>query len=116
VTDLQNQTGASEQLAACERRQALKKLGRFVAVSAPTVTLLMAARSRPASAAVSIPQSSRQFKTVEGTIDPAVMLAAVTTGVSAATTDPIDGVGMCLAAIKGLVARIDALSLQVAAG
>jgi hypothetical protein len=33
-----------------ERRAVLRRIGRFAAVSAPTVTLLLAAESKPASA------------------------------------------------------------------
>jgi hypothetical protein len=36
------------------RRALLKKAGRFVAVSVPAVTLLLAASSKPAKAVVSI--------------------------------------------------------------
>ncbi len=36
------------------RRTALKKLGRFAAVSAPAVILLLAAQTKPASALTSI--------------------------------------------------------------
>ena len=37
-------------LSAQERRLVLKKLGRFAAFSAPAVTLLLSAQSKPASA------------------------------------------------------------------
>ncbi len=37
-------------LTAPERRAVLRRLGRFAAVSAPAVSLLLAAESRPASA------------------------------------------------------------------
>ena len=37
-------------LSAPERRAVLRRLGRFAAVSAPAVTLLLAAESRPAGA------------------------------------------------------------------
>ena len=37
--------------AAESRRPVLKKLGRFAVVTAPAVTLLLAAKSKPASAA-----------------------------------------------------------------
>ena len=36
---------------AADRRAALKKLGRYVAISAPAVTLLLAAGTKPAKAA-----------------------------------------------------------------
>jgi hypothetical protein len=39
-----------QSLSAKERRAVLKKLGRFAAVSAPAVTLLLSAQSKPASA------------------------------------------------------------------
>lgn len=38
------------QLSAPERRAVLRKLGRFATVSAPAVTLLLAAQTKPASA------------------------------------------------------------------
>ena len=37
-------------LSSRERRAVLRKLGRFAAVSAPAVTLLLAAETRPAAA------------------------------------------------------------------
>jgi hypothetical protein len=40
-------------LSSRERRAVLRRLGRFAAVSAPTVTLLLAAENKPASAATS---------------------------------------------------------------
>ena len=40
-------------LSSRERRVVLRRLGRFAAVSAPAVTLLLAAESKPASAATS---------------------------------------------------------------
>lgn len=36
------------------RRALLKKVGRYVAVTAPAVTLLLAASSKPAKAALSV--------------------------------------------------------------
>jgi hypothetical protein len=39
-----------QQLSAPQRREVLRKLGRFATVSAPAVTLLLAAQERPASA------------------------------------------------------------------
>ncbi len=47
-----------------QRRALLKKLGRFAAVSAPTVTLLLAAKAKPGAAAVSCTPTcfSRTFK------------------------------------------------------
>jgi hypothetical protein len=61
------------------RRAALKKLGRFATVTAPTVTLLLAAQTkstsaRPPSCAIC---SSRILKAVEGEIDPTSVLAGV---------------------------------------
>lgn len=43
------------------RRATLRRLGRFAAITPPAVTLLLAAKTKPAIAAVSVP-SSRQFK------------------------------------------------------
>ena len=40
----------AESLSSRERRAVLRRLGRFAAVSAPAVTLLLAAETRPASA------------------------------------------------------------------
>src|ERR1700720_2175734 len=60
------------------RRTAIKKLGRFAIVSAPAVTLMLAAGSKPAKAAPCSPcASSRSFKTPDGSIDTAALLAAV---------------------------------------
>lgn len=44
-----------------KRRAALRRLGRFAAVTPPVVTLLMSARAKPALAAAS-DISSRRFK------------------------------------------------------
>lgn len=61
-----------------QRRALLKKLGRFAAVSAPTVTLLLTAKARPGVAASCIPvESSRAFKTRIGPVDGTAVLAAV---------------------------------------
>jgi hypothetical protein len=40
---------------AASRRVALKKLGKYAAVSAPTVTLLLASMTKPSAAISSIP-------------------------------------------------------------
>ena len=40
-------------LSSKERRAVLRKLGRFAAISAPAVTLLLAAQTKPASAVIS---------------------------------------------------------------
>jgi hypothetical protein len=47
------QETAAETKTATERRALLKKLGRFAAATAPAVTLLLAATSKPAKAVVS---------------------------------------------------------------
>lgn len=44
---------ANTTLSSRKRRDVLRRLGRFAAVSAPTVTLLLAAETKPASAVVS---------------------------------------------------------------
>jgi hypothetical protein len=44
----------ARKLVAPARRTVLKKLGRFAAVSAPAVILLLAARTKPASAVTSL--------------------------------------------------------------
>jgi hypothetical protein len=61
------------------RRATLKKLGRFATVTAPTVTLLLAAQTKPSKALPPSPcrTSSRAVKTVEGGIDAASVLAGV---------------------------------------
>ncbi len=60
-----------------QRRALLKKLGRFGAVSAPTVMLLLAAKAKPGAAAVSTPTSSRALKTRIGPVNGDAVLAAV---------------------------------------
>jgi len=66
------------------RRATLKKLGRFATVTAPTVTLLLAAQTKPSRAASPSPckssctvSSSRAFKTGKAEIDIASILAGV---------------------------------------
>ncbi len=63
------------------RRAALKKLGRFATVTAPTVTLLLAAQAKPnaaqaASCAACVP-SSRRLKTAGERIDATAVLGGV---------------------------------------
>ena len=51
-----NKAPASEDQEAHEgRRPVLRKIGRFAAVTAPTVALLLAARTKPAKAVTSLP-------------------------------------------------------------
>ncbi len=45
--------GDAKTLSSQARRNVLRRLGRFAAVSAPTVTLLLAAETKPAAATVS---------------------------------------------------------------
>jgi hypothetical protein len=72
------QATAAQPSTAKQRRALLKKLGRFAAVSAPTVTLLLTAKVRPGVAASCIPvKSSRVFKTRIAPVDGAAVLAAV---------------------------------------
>jgi hypothetical protein len=62
------------------RRPVLRRLGRFAAVTAPAVTLLLAAQTKPSRAAPpssSPPPSSRQLKTAERAIDGSSVLAGV---------------------------------------
>jgi hypothetical protein len=66
------------------RRATLKKLGRFATVTAPTVTLLLAAQTKPNRAATPSPcksncsfASSRALKTAKVEIDTASVLAGV---------------------------------------
>jgi hypothetical protein len=124
-------TEQSERLAA-DRRAALKKLGRFVAISAPAVTLMLAAGSKSAKAQACSPcSSSRQFKTAEGGVDTTALLGGaqrmpLEVGRIAAgdfraafglgdgkTIHPLDGIGVCLAAIQALNARIGSLEAAV---
>ena len=72
-----NQSEAGKTATAKQRRALLKKLGRFAAVSAPTVTLLLAAKAKPAAAFVSCAPSSRALKTRIGPADGDTVLAAV---------------------------------------
>jgi hypothetical protein len=116
-----------EQLAA-ERRAALKKLGRFVAISAPAVTLMLAAGSKSAKAQDCSPcESSRQFKTPEGAVDTAALLSsaqrmplqigAIQAGDfrtafglgDGKAIHPLDGIGVCLASLQALNERIGSL-------
>jgi hypothetical protein len=61
-----------------QRRALLKKLGRFTAVTAPTVTLLLVAKVKPGAAfPVSCAPSSRAFKTRVGPVDGATVLVAL---------------------------------------
>jgi hypothetical protein len=62
-----------------QRRALLKKLGRFAAISAPSVTLLLAAKAKPAAATVSCAPtaSSRALKTRIGPVNGAAVLAAM---------------------------------------
>lgn len=51
MNEIENpKTIAAEDSPALERRAALKRLGRYAAVSAPAVTLLLAALGRPSKA------------------------------------------------------------------
>ena len=76
-----DKTPADKSANAKQRRALLKKLGRFAAVSAPTVTLLLAAKAKPGAAAAScLPRcSSRAFKNRIGPVDGDAVLAAVKT-------------------------------------
>jgi hypothetical protein len=132
----------AEAKTAAERRALLKELGRFSAVTAPTVTLLLAATAKSKRAlAVSAAPSSRQLKTAGESIDTGAILSGVAAlsverwryqsgtgldqgehidayaeefqttfgigdGVTIRTTD---GVGVCLAAIKALSAKVESL-------
>jgi len=91
------------------RRAILRKLGRYVAVTPPAVTLLLAATSKRAAAITSLAPSSRQFKNPEGAADGIALLATLTDIGHGGSIDMIDGVGICLAAIKSLNARLDEL-------
>lgn len=53
MKETKDMTGASE-ATPTGRRSALKALGRYAAVTAPTVALLLAAKTKPAVAIVSV--------------------------------------------------------------
>ncbi len=91
------------------RRTVLKKFGRYAAVTPPAVTLLMAAGSKRAAAVSPVVESSRQFKDSEGAVDGAILSAALARIGEEGAVNAIDGVGVCLAAIKVLNARLDAV-------
>jgi hypothetical protein len=128
------------------RRMALKRLGRFGLVSAPAVTLLLAAASKPAAAQTcSLCPSSRSFKAPDGSVDAAALLAAVQslpvetwrykteTGLETrphigpyaedfhaafgvgdgVTINPIDAMGVCLAAIQALTQKVEMLEAEL---
>jgi hypothetical protein len=107
------QTSATAEALDEGRRSTLRRLGRFAAVTAPTVTLLLAAKTKPAVAAPSTP-SSRQFKISAGAVDGAALLSRMSAA-SSASTNAIDGVGICFAAIKALHGRLDRLEAEVRA-
>ena len=132
-----------------ERRAVLKKFGRFATVTAPAVTLLLAAATKPAKAACTSPcsVSSRQLKTTGEAIDAKTILGGVTglaverwrykpeTGLEqqthigpyaedfrasfgvgdGVTISTIDAIGICLAAIKALSAKVDGLEAELQA-
>ena len=63
-----------------QRRALLKKLGRFAAVMAPTVTLLLAAQTKPGSGTTvscAPVKSSRALKITEGPVNVAAVLVGV---------------------------------------
>ncbi|HXQ42531.1 MAG TPA: hypothetical protein VN821_14775 [Candidatus Udaeobacter sp.] len=70
---------APEDASAQARRPVLKRLGRFAAVTAPAVTLLLAAQTKPSKAVPPSlpPVSSRQLKTAERAVDVSSVLAGV---------------------------------------
>jgi len=51
--------GDRPKLSSQERRRLLRKLGRFTVVTAPAVTLLLAAQTKPAGAVVSCAASAQ---------------------------------------------------------
>jgi hypothetical protein len=90
------------------RRAILRKLGRYAAVTPPAVTLLLAATSKRA-AAITSATSSRQLKDRIGDVDGVMLALALASVDNGAAIGAIDGVGLCLAAIKALSLRLDAL-------
>ena len=100
---------SARKTARTERRTVLKKVGRFAAVTAPAVTLILAATVKSKKAvAVSGGFSSRQFKNPEGAVDNDALLFAALVA-NAAGLHAIDAIGTCFGAIKALHARIDRL-------
>jgi hypothetical protein len=127
-----NGAGDNVEQVAAERRAALKKLGRFVAISAPAVTLMLAAGTKSATAQGCSPcSSSRQFKTPEGAVDTAALLSSaqrmpLDVGAIGAgdfrtafglgdgkAIHPLDGIGVCLGAIQALNERIGSLEAAI---
>ena len=128
------------------RRQALRRLGRFAAVTPPAVTLLLAADKANAGPGIPSQQtSSKALKSTEGNVDEADVLSAVAalpvdrwrykseTGLSqqlhigpyaedfkasfgvgdGVTINTTDALGVCLAAIKALTARVASLEAEL---
>ena len=137
---------ANSEQANRERREALKKLGRFTVVSGPVVTLLLAAKARPAAAQGCSPcSSSRSLKSADGAVDAEALLAAVQnlpvetwrykveTGLETkphigpyaedfqaafgvgdgVTINPVDAMGICLAAIQALTRKVEMLEEEL---
>jgi hypothetical protein len=125
------------------RRAALRRLGKFAAVTPPAVTLLLATTAKPKMAQAVSVTSSKQFKTAEGIVDDTGVLGAVAvlpvdrwrykaeTGLSqqfgpyaedfkasfgignGVTINTTDALGVCLAAIKTLAARVETLESEL---
>ena len=143
------QEASTEATTGKERRALLKKLGRFAAVTVPTVTLLLAATTKPkmAIAASGGGQSSRQLKIAGEGIDAGAILGSVAglaverwrykpeTGLEQRThiglyaedfraafgvgdgvmISSIDAIGVCLAAIKALSAKVESVEAELQA-
>ena len=96
------------------RRAALKKLGRFTSISAPAVTLLLAA-------VAALPVEAWRYKPETGLgtqphIGPYAEDFQAAFGVGdGVTINPIDAIGVCLAAIKALSKRVEELEAQLMA-
>jgi hypothetical protein len=101
-----NPTPAESGDSTLSRRKALRRFGRYAAVTAPAVSLLMAASSKRALAA-SVQESSRQFKNAEGAVGGTNLPLFLAIAGNGGGLSAIDGVGLCLAAIKALNARLD---------
>ena len=131
MTETRDKTDKTKPLV--PRRAALKKVGRFAAITAPAVTLILAAGTRPAAAPpCSNCGSSRAFKTSEGALDTATLLESLgglpvvigaphpaqfraAFGIGSETSiHPLDVAGICLGAIQALAARIGALETAMA--
>ena len=90
------------------RRVALRRLGRFVAVTPPAVTLLLAAATKRAAAVPSV-TSSRQLKNRIGALEDAALSSLLARLGEGTPLGTLDGIGVCLAGLKALDLRLTAV-------